>query len=681
MSGVAAAGVGVGATDEAAAGGGNDTAVAVAEALIARRVLERDSPEHHLFCGLSPRRARRFDAVLQARTASVAVVLDGVHGAHNLAAVCRTCDAFGVQHVHFIPASAGAAMHQRGAAEASETDCRSGDGGDSDGGDAWERRRQAFLHSFFSASAADVSRGAHKWLSLHVHGTVRECVEHLRREGYTVCATSVRPRRTVPLHEVTFAPRGGNGAGASQAHDEPSADADAGAGAVGRLALDGPRDKLAFVFGNEHSGVAAEMESLADVLFTVPMCGFVESLNISVTAACVLQHATVTARQMLPPEVYSLREDEMRTVLRSWLLGHGANDAERAAKAKRRYVTGDDASGADDNSKSEFTTLGRQFENAVLHRGLFNGSADREALPALRVDGRFAARLRMYIVRRKAGALGDSGYARRCSNHVAAFAGLLAVLGAASAPPELGAVRGQGAGPPSGSREHALSTLPSFRNAMRQVNELFAPCFDASGMPLAPDSARSCSRFERTCEQVTGVAARELQKLEQRGGQSARDAFVSADARVEALRFLGDMLRVRGSGTHYGGAGARVSLLRALDADAYADRADCERHALVALGVRLLHCADVAAMLHRVVYDRADAATYAEGRTRRLHDPRYTAYELMLGDAMRGTEAEEAEEEDGAERPTCADAEHHALERAVALVRADIERLQQYYAR
>lgn len=45
-----------------------------------------------------------------------------------------------------------------------------------------------------------------------------------------------------------------------------------------------------FVFGNEHTGVSSAMIAAADVCFSIPMLGMVESFNLSVAAALTAFH-------------------------------------------------------------------------------------------------------------------------------------------------------------------------------------------------------------------------------------------------------------------------------------------------------------------------------------------------------------------------------------------------------
>jgi tRNA (guanosine-2'-O-)-methyltransferase len=50
--------------------------------------------------------------------------------------------------------------------------------------------------------------------------------------------------------------------------------------------------RLALVLGNERTGIAAHLRAACRHSVRIPMRGFAESLNVSVTAAILLQHAT-----------------------------------------------------------------------------------------------------------------------------------------------------------------------------------------------------------------------------------------------------------------------------------------------------------------------------------------------------------------------------------------------------
>ena len=68
--------------------------------------------------------------------------------------------------------------------------------------------------------------------------------------------------------------------------------------------------------GNENSGISQEMRDLADETFTLPMCGFAESFNLSVATAITLAHLSAQSKDgngplkpgdMDPHEFNSLR--------------------------------------------------------------------------------------------------------------------------------------------------------------------------------------------------------------------------------------------------------------------------------------------------------------------------------------------------------------------------------------
>lgn len=59
------------------------------------------------------------------------------------------------------------------------------------------------------------------------------------------------------------------------------------------------KKKTAIAVGNEHSGASADLLRLADGIITIPMRGMVQSLNVSVAAAVILEE---TLRQRLASE-------------------------------------------------------------------------------------------------------------------------------------------------------------------------------------------------------------------------------------------------------------------------------------------------------------------------------------------------------------------------------------------
>lgn len=130
----------------------------------------------------------------------------------------------------------------------------------------------------------DVALGASKWLSLKKYNQLENntisCIEELKNKGYKIIATTP--------HEQDFTPE--------------------------TLPLDSP---VALVFGTELAGLSREALSLADGYIKIPMVGFSESLNISVSAA-VLIH-TLSERLRSAPVRWQLQEDEKTEILLSWV--------------------------------------------------------------------------------------------------------------------------------------------------------------------------------------------------------------------------------------------------------------------------------------------------------------------------------------------------------------------------
>jgi tRNA (guanosine-2'-O-)-methyltransferase len=107
-----------------------------------------------------------------------------------------------------------------------------------------------------------VARGSERWVEVVAHPTALSCVRALEQEGYELIAT----------------------------HPE-------GALVPGDLAA---RRRIALVLGNEREGIAEELRRACRTSVRVPMRGFAESLNVSVTAAILLEHATTGRAGDLP---------------------------------------------------------------------------------------------------------------------------------------------------------------------------------------------------------------------------------------------------------------------------------------------------------------------------------------------------------------------------------------------
>jgi len=105
------------------------------------------------------------------------------------------------------------------------------------------------------------SASANKWLTIKTWKTTEECFSELKKRGYTIFATAI---------------------------DQKAASFDT---------LELPNTPCAFVFGNEGFGITETVKKRADMLLYIPMYGFVDSLNLSVTVG-VVAHMLSLKRRM-----------------------------------------------------------------------------------------------------------------------------------------------------------------------------------------------------------------------------------------------------------------------------------------------------------------------------------------------------------------------------------------------
>ncbi|MCC6370192.1 MAG: RNA methyltransferase [Bacteroidia bacterium] len=191
---------------------------------------------------ISDKRRQRFDEVINNRTNHIRVVLEDVYQAHNASAVLRSCDCFGIQHVHFI-----------------------------------ENRNVLKISD-------DVAMGSSNWLTVHRHRHTQNNSEQtllaLKNQGYKIVATTP--------HEKSLT--------------------------IDKLPVDG---KIALVFGTEIDGISEKVYANADAFVKIPMFGFTESFNISVSAALCMYELTKRSREVVPD--YFLSEQEKLDIYYDWL--------------------------------------------------------------------------------------------------------------------------------------------------------------------------------------------------------------------------------------------------------------------------------------------------------------------------------------------------------------------------
>jgi len=109
----------------------------------------------------------------------------------------------------------------------------------------------------FSASGG-VTRGAHKWIELHRWSSPTAAIVALRARGFRVFATLPGAPHTIDDVDVTT--------------------------------------PLAVAFGNEHAGLTEDAVAACDGALGVPMFGFTESYNLSVTVALAMSQLAARRR-------------------------------------------------------------------------------------------------------------------------------------------------------------------------------------------------------------------------------------------------------------------------------------------------------------------------------------------------------------------------------------------------
>ncbi|MDW7690284.1 RNA methyltransferase [Flammeovirgaceae bacterium SG7u.111] len=124
----------------------------------------------------------------------------------------------------------------------------------------------------------DVVRGAANWVDIHKYETADEAISALKGNGYLIAATTPG-KASISLDEL-------------------------------------PIDhKVAVVFGTEQTGISEKVAAAADVSIKIPMFGFTESFNISVSAAICLNHMVTKLHksnldwQLSEEEIWDLKAD------------------------------------------------------------------------------------------------------------------------------------------------------------------------------------------------------------------------------------------------------------------------------------------------------------------------------------------------------------------------------------
>ncbi len=214
--------------------------------------------QKYLSCFLTENRLNRFEEVIQHRTRHITVVLEDIFQPHNASAVLRSCDCFGIQDVHIIE------------------------------------------NNYRYSVNPDVELGSAKWITLHRYDrglkgdgsekipaaysgnqlATSDCVDELKKNGYKIIVTSPH-KNDCSIDELDLT------------------------------------QKTALFFGSEKPGVSSSTFELADGFVKIPMVGFTESLNISVSAAVTLY--TLTSRLKKSSVNWKLSSEEENEIRLQWL--------------------------------------------------------------------------------------------------------------------------------------------------------------------------------------------------------------------------------------------------------------------------------------------------------------------------------------------------------------------------
>ncbi|HDR90245.1 MAG TPA: TrmH family RNA methyltransferase [Bacteroidetes bacterium] len=132
----------------------------------------------------------------------------------------------------------------------------------------------------------DVALGSSQWLSLKKYrsseNNTQDALAGLKKAGYRLVATVPRKRNSKSLDEFSL-----------------------------------EQGKVAILFGTEMNGLSREAMNMSDEFLYIPMVGFTESLNISVSVAVILYQLTRKLR--MSDLFWELSEEEKTGIKLSWL--------------------------------------------------------------------------------------------------------------------------------------------------------------------------------------------------------------------------------------------------------------------------------------------------------------------------------------------------------------------------
>ena len=142
----------------------------------------------------------------------------------------------------------------------------------------------------------EIAMGAQKWVDINTFDSVTNCIDVLKNKGYQIIATTPHENNCL-LDDFDIS--------------KPSA----------------------FFFGTERDGLSQEILQKADGFLKIPMVGFTESLNISVSAAIIIQN--LMNRLQKSAVDWHLSEEEMLIKRLAW----ARNSIKDIKRIEARYFT------------------------------------------------------------------------------------------------------------------------------------------------------------------------------------------------------------------------------------------------------------------------------------------------------------------------------------------------------
>jgi len=205
---------------------------------------------------LTERRRKRILNALNNRTRRITVLLEDIYDPLNGNAVLRTADGLGIQDVYIAENRHAFNVHPKVSGRAS-----------------------AWLTLYRFRAAGGIQKQDYRVKPEGIQDATRQAYASLRSSGYTIIATSPRGN-SISLRELDIS------------------------------------KKYAIALGSEHWGLSDWAIENADMSVALPMLGFTESYNISVTAAMILHY--LSERLRFETNDWGLTEKEKAALWETW---------------------------------------------------------------------------------------------------------------------------------------------------------------------------------------------------------------------------------------------------------------------------------------------------------------------------------------------------------------------------